>query len=264
MAESSTTKSIYLEVRFAILQGAYRPGQILDRNELCLVYGCKSAIVVDALNVLVHEGYLDIPKRGVFGVRTWSTVEVNDLFDIRATMMAMAAARAAERRTDLEVGILGRALEFAAPFDYSDADATERFITSCAGLQNMVVQMARVSTISEIARSMGPNALFRKSVWSQNPRQLNNMWKRMAQTCQAIAHRDTNDAHVRMTEFVEATRAPLLVSLKTLPSAAWPEFPAISRINCSITVNDCRYGPGDREVGLDGRTIPFGAHQSRQ
>lgn len=264
MAESSTTKSIYLEVRFAVLHGTYRPGQILDRDELCQVYGCKSAIVVDALNVLVHEGYLDIPRRGVFGVRTWSAVEINDLFDIRATMMAMAAARAAERRTDLEVGILDRALELASPFDYSDPDATERFISSCAGLQNMVVQMARVSTISEIARSIGPNALFRKSIWLQNPKQLNGMWRRMAQTCQAIAEQDANGAHARMTDFIEATRAPFLVSLKQLTRADWPEFATISRIECKATINACRYGPGDREVGLDGRIIPFGALQSRQ
>lgn len=264
MARSSITKSIYLEVRFAVLQGTYRPGQILDRDELCQVYACKSAIVSDALQVLVLEGYLDIPRRGIFGVRAWNPVEINDLFDIRGSMMGMAAARAAERGTDLETRNLVRALEQVVPFDFSDAVATERLVSRCTQIQSMVVRMARVATISEMARSMGPNALLRKSVWSQRPRQLNGMWSVLAGACLAIAGREPNAAQAKMEEFVEATRAPLLASVMKSQKADWPEFPIIARVDCSALVNACAFGPGDREVGLDGRIIPFGVPQSRQ
>lgn len=263
MARSSITKSIYLEVRFAVLQGIYRPGQILDRDELCSVYVCKSAIVADALKVLVMEGYLDIPRRGIFGVREWSPVEINDLFDIRVSMMGMAAARAAERGTDLETGNLVRAVEQAVPFDFSDAVATERLVSRCAEIQSMVVRMARVSTISEMARNMGPNALLRKSVWSQKRKQLNSMWSALTRACRTIAGREPNAAQAKMAEFIEATRAPLLASVMKSQKADWPEFPIIARIDCSAVINACAYGPGDREVGLDGRIIPFGVPQSR-
>ncbi|MGC1469474.1 MAG: hypothetical protein WA793_08830 [Sphingorhabdus sp.] len=262
MPENSASKSIFLEVRFAVLRGTYGPGQVLDREELCQAYRCKSAVVVGALNVLVHEGYLDMPRRGVFGVRSWSPLEINDLFDIRATMMGMAASRAAERGTDLEASNLIRAFKTASPFDFSDADATERLISRCAGIQNMVVRMARVSTIADIARNMGPNALFRKSVWSQKPKQLNSMWNVLGHVCHAVADRNPNAAQASMSEFVEATRGPLLASQTKTQKDDAPEFPTIGRIDCSARINGCYFGAGDREIGLDGRIIPFGVLQS--
>ena len=95
MAHGSTAESIYLEVRFAVLSGQYRPGQLLERDALAEIYECKPRVGVDALNVLLAEGYLDHPKRGMFCVRTWRRDEIDDLIDISASMMGMAAAKVA-------------------------------------------------------------------------------------------------------------------------------------------------------------------------
>ena len=263
MAERSITESIFLEVRFAVLSGKYLPGQILDREELCQAYDCKSAIVVDALNVLVMEGYLDIPRRGVFAVRLWTALEINDLFDIRSSMMGMAAARAAERGTALEIGNLTRSVEQSPSFDLSDRAETERLILGCADIQSAVVRMARVSTISEMARSMGPNALFRKSVWAQNQKQLKQVWATLAKVCEAVARRKPLAAQAAMAKFVEATRAPLLASIAKFEGMDWPEFPTITRIDCHAISNSCAYGAGGREAAMDGYIIPFGIAQSR-
>lgn len=263
MAERSITQSMFLEVRFAILSEKYLPDQILDREELCQVYGCKSAIVVDASNALVMEGYLDIPRRGVFAVRRWTAVEVNDLFDIRSAMMGMAAARAAERGTALELGNLSRTVEQSPAFDFSVEADTERLISSCADVQGAIIRMARVSTIAEMARSMGPNALFRKSVWAQKQKQLEQIWASLTKVCLAIRRRKPLAAQTAMGKFVEATRAPLLASIAKFDDMTWPEFPTITRIDCHATRYGCAFGAGGREAAMDGRVIPFGIAQTR-
>ena len=168
----STTECIYLEVRFAVLSGHYMPGQVLDREELCQIYGCKSDVTVDALNVLVQEGYLDIPRRGILGIRLWSPVEINDLFDIRGSMMGMASARAAERGTELEIANLGQTLTEATARDFGNVPGMKSLVASGVDMQVSIIKMARVTTITDMARNIGPNALFRQSIWAQNAKQL--------------------------------------------------------------------------------------------
>ena len=259
----STTECIYLEVRFAVLSGLYMPGQILDREDLCQIYGCKSAVTVDALNVLVQEGYLDIPRRGIFGVRVWSPVEINDLFDIRGSMMGMASARAAERGTDLEIANLGQRLTEATARDFGDVTGTESLIASSVDMQVSIIKMARVTTITDMARNIGPNALFRQSIWAQNAKQLAKTWRSLDKICAAIKRRSPSQSQLAMAEFVETTRAALLTSISKLEGIAWPEFPTIRRIDCNSARNGCVFGAGGREPTLDGRVIPFGVGQSR-
>lgn len=254
---------MFLEVRFAVLGGIYLPGQILDRDELCQVYGCKSAVAVDALNALVHEGYLDIPRRGVFGVRVWSNVEINDLFDIRASMMGMAAARATDRGTDLEIANLVRKTEEAAAPDFSDETGTETLISNGVDVQATIIRIARVATIAYMARSIGPNALYRQSVWAQNSEQMLKSWRFASMIGAAMKRRDAVQAQNAMAEFVDHTRGALLASITECDHAAWSEFPTIRRIDCHIVRNGCAFGAGGREPALDGRVIPFGIGQLR-
>jgi DNA-binding GntR family transcriptional regulator len=261
--ERSITEGIYLEVRFAVLKGTYLPGQILDREELCDVYGCKSAIVVDALNVLVFEGYLEIPRRGVFGVRHWKATEIEDLFDIRSSMMGMASARAAERSSEQDRGSMARLFEQSPPFSFSTAVGTESFIQTCVELQGTIVRMAKVATINEMARNVAPNALFRKAVWRLGVPELAILWKQLAQTCEAILQRKPEAAQKAMNDFVAKLGAAVLADLEEVAGRHYPEFPEIRRISCQVTARDCTFGAGGREPGLDGRIIPFGVAQSR-
>ncbi|MBK8631730.1 MAG: GntR family transcriptional regulator [Sphingomonadales bacterium] len=263
MPERSITEGIYLEVRFAVLNGTYLPGQILDREELCDVYGCKSAIVVDALNVLVFEGYLDIPRRGVFGVRHWKATEIEDLFDIRSSMMGMASARAAERASEHDRSSMAKLLEQSPPFSLSTAASTESFIQACVELQGTIVRMAKVATINEMARNVAPNALFRKAVWRLGVSELAILWKLLAQTCEAILQLAPAAAQKSMNDFVAKIGGAVVADLEEVAGLHYPEFPEIRRISCQATAHDCVFGAGEREPGLDGRVIPFGVAQSR-
>lgn len=263
MPERSITEGIYLEVRFAVLNRTYLPGQILDREELCDVYGCKSAIVVDALNVLVFEGYLDIPRRGVFGVRHWKATEIEDLFDIRSSMMGMASARAAERASEQDRSSMAKLLEQAPPFSFSTAAGTESFIQTCVDLQGTIVRMAKVATINEMARNVAPNALFRKAVWRFGVPELAILWKQLAQACEAILQQEPEAAQTAMNDFVAKIGKAVLADIEEVAGLHYPEFPEIRRISCQATARDCVFGAGEREPGLDGRIIPFGVAQSR-
>lgn len=107
--QHSMTDMIYLETRFQILSGSYSPGSQLDRNKVSELYGCSSGVVLDAFNTLHAEGYLDIPKRGIFAVRNWDANELGDYYDLWGTLSGAAAARAAERAENHHLASLAAA-----------------------------------------------------------------------------------------------------------------------------------------------------------
>jgi DNA-binding GntR family transcriptional regulator len=263
MARRSITETIYLEVRFAVLSGVYLPGQILDRDELSHVYGCKPPIVVDALNVLVIEGYLDLPRRGAFGVRVWRAAEIDDLCDIRSSMMGMAAARAAERRTEIERNSMLELIGREASLDPLSAEHVERQICESVAAQIELIKAARVATISEMARSMAPNFLLRKAVWMQNQTEMQDARQGLANVVGAVSARAPRKAEKAMLAFIENARGSLHAAVEAYAHGNAFEYPIISRIDCHALVRERAFDAGGREPGLDGRIIPFGVPQAR-
>jgi DNA-binding GntR family transcriptional regulator len=263
MAQGSTAETIYLEVRFAVLSGQYRPGQRLERDALAQIYECKPRNVVDALNVLLAEGYLDHPKRGMFCVRSWRRDEIDDLIDIRASMMGMAAAKAAERRTEFESYALLALLPANEGFDPLSSAQLENHIVESIVVQAELIRCARVATITDMARSLGPNALLRKTVWEQTRAQNEDARQALEKVVAAVADQKPQHAEKAMIAVVEMARRPLTL-WGANNEAVEQRLPAeIARIVCNAELDGRCFGAGGREAGLDGRIIPFGVPQAR-
>jgi DNA-binding GntR family transcriptional regulator len=263
MAQGSTAESIYLEVRFAVLSGQYRSGQLLERDALAEIYACKPRVVVDALNVLLAEGYLDHPKRGMFCVRTWRSDELGDLIDIRASMMGMAAAKAAERRTEFESDALLARFPATQDLDPLSPEQLESHIEESIVVQAELIRCARVATITDMARSLGPNALLRKTVWAQTRAQNEDARQALVKVVAAVAAQKPEFAERAMVAFVEMARRPLTL-WGAHNEAVEQRLPAeITRIECRAVLDGRCFGAGGREAGLDGRIMPFGIPQAR-
>ena len=95
----------------AIVSGALVPGQRLRAEVLAEHYGVSRIPVREALRSLEAAGWVKIrPRYGVY-VAERSEQELRDLFDVRAVLEGHVARRAAERRTDDDLQILGRAVQ---------------------------------------------------------------------------------------------------------------------------------------------------------
>jgi len=87
------------ELREAIREGRFAPGQRLVVADVTRSFGVSAGPVREAIRRLTGEGLIDIvPHRGAT-VRTFSLQEVRDIFDLREVIEGMTA-RAAARRID--------------------------------------------------------------------------------------------------------------------------------------------------------------------
>ncbi|MDF3319950.1 GntR family transcriptional regulator [Rhodococcus sp. C3V] len=120
-------QAAYSQIRQAIVEGRYRPGQRLIEQRIAEQFSLSRTPVREALRRLEAEGLvLSEPNRGAI-VRTLSIADVSDLYGLRARLEAYAAELAADR-IDLDtLGLLDAGIDaFARALTATTADLVDR------------------------------------------------------------------------------------------------------------------------------------------
>src|ERR1700678_1450850 len=95
-----TGGSAYEQIRQAIVEGRYRPGQRLIEQRVAGELDLSRTPIREALRMLDAEGLvITEPNRGAI-VRPIAANDVQDLYELRGRLESYAAYRASQRRTD--------------------------------------------------------------------------------------------------------------------------------------------------------------------
>lgn len=93
----STVELLFTQLKAAIENGTFAPGQRLIEADLIKDYGVSRGPLREAFRKLGAEGIIDfVPNRGAI-VKKFSRKEIADLFAIRQVIEGLAARLAAER-----------------------------------------------------------------------------------------------------------------------------------------------------------------------
>jgi DNA-binding GntR family transcriptional regulator len=101
----------YTRVRELILSGDLAPGTVLPQASLAATIGMSTTPLREGLRRLAQEGLVDLDAHRDARVRPLDGTEARDLLELRGTLDPMAAALAAERRTDDDLADVGSALD---------------------------------------------------------------------------------------------------------------------------------------------------------
>lgn len=108
----------------AIIRGGYEPGARIQEQELADQFKVSRGPVREALRILERDGLVQIHARRGAQVTQLDIDEVNDLFEVRASLIGLAARLAAERRDPALIARLKASLERLVEMaKKSDADA---------------------------------------------------------------------------------------------------------------------------------------------
>ena len=106
----SLAQKVYMSLRQAILTLAYRPGQMMQKPEICAVLGVSRSPVTEAMTRLAGEGLVDIiPQTGSFVTR-FSMAEIREGAFLREALELAAVERVANTVTEAQLAQLGRNL----------------------------------------------------------------------------------------------------------------------------------------------------------
>ena len=116
------------EVRTAILDGRFQPGERLVEDRLAAAYGVSRNPVREALRALEGEGLVVVkPRRGAF-VATLSGDEAHEIIELRAALEGLSARLAARR---------GAAATKAQIADVSRIEATRKIDLRIQGMSSL-------------------------------------------------------------------------------------------------------------------------------
>lgn len=245
-----------------MLAAHYLPGQIISKDQVCEVYKCRPVMAADALGALVAEGYLSRHGRGEFTVRTWARAEIIDLYDMRASLEAIAAARAAERASDAQISYLQGLVSDVRDLSPSDPDDFERVTLSNLAFHTEIRTMAAMPRLAEMICLVLPNALHRRIVWAQRGEDAKHSARTHRKIAAAIAERSSSMARLLMREDVYSSREAVLAAIDSLVAHDAPPVADIRRMDQTIVIDGRSFGLGTREPAADGRTFAFGAPRS--
>lgn len=94
---------VYSHIRDGIIAGTYAPGARLGEVDIAELTDTSRTPVREALRQLEMEGLVEVvPHRGA-RVYTWTADDLEEIYDLRMTLEAMAAARAARRIGDKDI-----------------------------------------------------------------------------------------------------------------------------------------------------------------
>lgn len=212
------TRLAYEGIRQAIIEGRYKPGQRLIEQRIGEELHLSRTPVRESLRLLEAEGLVHSePQRGVV-VRTLTVKDVNDLYQLRSRLEALAAERAASRATVDEVEQLDSAI---TTFEASIEPAAEHEIEGLRTLNEannlfhrVIIEAAdHVQLTLILARTVDTSLVFQAfRQFSRAETERSNSFHRLIRD--AIARKEPDRAARLMAEHVLLGRDALMAGLE--------------------------------------------------
>ncbi|WP_328810826.1 GntR family transcriptional regulator [Rhodococcus sp. NBC_00294] len=137
---------VYAHIRDSIVSGTYAPGARLGEVEIAELTETSRTPVREALRQLEMEGLVEVlPHRGA-RVYRWTADDLEEIYDLRMTLEAMAAARAASRIGEKDVD---RLAELCDLMETAAGDGADQRLDLMAQLNDefhAIVRTAAAST----------------------------------------------------------------------------------------------------------------------
>jgi DNA-binding GntR family transcriptional regulator len=226
---SATTDTVgaahaYAQVRAAIVENRYAPGQRLVEQRIAAELGLSRTPVREALRTLQAEGLVVSERNRGAIVRPRSATEVVDLYGLRIRLESYAVEVATERATEAELGALVAAADTFADVRVSvDGDAVEGVrqlhdanrnfhdgLLAAAHHHALAAMLARtvdIPLVFQAFRTFGPAELARSDMFHHL-------------IVEAMCRRDATRAAALMAEHIAQGRDAVLDAFATVEAGS--------------------------------------------
>jgi DNA-binding GntR family transcriptional regulator len=212
--EPTLNRQVYNEVLRQLLDGEIPLGMQLDERTLAARIGVSRTPVREAIIQLVREGLVDyFPYRGHF-VKMWSPKEVNDLFEVRKVLEALAVRLAVRKlsQDDLDelraiVNDVQDALRRGDIEGFSEADRLfHNTIIQKTGNQTLIDALDRLACQIQVIRTIANRA----------PDLVERMLSEWPRILAALEARNAEHSAQLMLEHIEDARKTVVGHLQEL------------------------------------------------
>jgi DNA-binding GntR family transcriptional regulator len=201
-------------IRDRVIRGRYPPGHRLTEEDLAEQYGVSRIPVREALRLLESEGFVRVkPYSGTF-VAELTAQDAADLLEIRSVLEPLAAARAAETRTDDHLEALRQILaDGSAALAGDDLDQLAELNTK---FHTVLSEASGNTSLNQIIGTLRHKITWVYSV--ELPRRAADSWAEHRLIVNALDRADADSARALMVAHVSSAQDAY--RLRPMPSAA--------------------------------------------
>ena len=208
-------------LREAIRKGILRPGDRLMEIQLSEELGVSRTPVREAIRKLELEGYvIMMPRRGTY-VADLSIRDVNEVFEIRTSLDALAGELAAERITDEELEALQRLLVKLG--HYIEEGDMDKIVDTDTKFHDILYQASRNSRLFGIISNLREQLTRFRTTSMSFPGRLKATLDEHRRLVEAIAQGDAAEARAAAEYHMEKSEQTLLKSMELVKKQAAKE-----------------------------------------
>jgi DNA-binding GntR family transcriptional regulator len=203
---------VFETLREAIINGTLRPGERLMEIQLAEELGVSRTPVREAIRKLELEGFVVmVPRKGAY-VAGISLKDIADVFEVRASLEALAAGLAAERITGEELEELERILVRKAKI--IEEENLSLFVESDSKFHDTLYQMSRNQRLIQSVSNLRDEIQRFRAVSLAYPGRMREALEEHRKIVEAIAERDVIQAQALAREHIENAENSLLEAVQ--------------------------------------------------
>ena len=204
-------------LREAIRSGVLKPGERLMEIQLADELGVSRTPVREAMRKLELEGYvIMLPRRGTY-VANISIRDINEVFEIRTTLDALASGLAAERITEEELEQLERLLVSIG--ENIETRNMKKVVEDDMEFHDILYKASRNQRLVGIISNLREQMTRFRSMSMSYPGRLKKTLEEHSRLVEAIAQRDVELAQKLAVEHMENSEQTLLIDMEELHQA---------------------------------------------
>lgn len=206
---------VFETLRGAILDGTFKPGERLMEVQLAEDMGVSRTPVREAIRKLELEGLvLMIPRKGAY-VSGLSSKDIADVFEVRASLEALAAGLAAERIAEEELEALNHfMLEVTVNAEVGDL---EKVIQSDTDFHEQIYRASRNNRLVQIINNLRDQIQRFRSASLAYPGRIEDTLEEHKFLLEAISERDIVTARRLAQEHIENAESSMMEALRGHP-----------------------------------------------
>ncbi len=195
----------YEKLRRAIVTGYFLPGQRLVERELCEMIGVSRTSIREAARTLEAEKLIVIvPYRGPC-VATLTAEEATQIYEVRRVLEGLAAQRAAELATDLEIEMMDRIVR---SFDKAVAARNLHALVDLAGqFYDTLLRASRNDVARDLLSSINARISLLRATSMADPKRTAHSAAEMRSILEAVRAHDPAAAVLACTIHVRNAAA---------------------------------------------------------
>jgi len=203
---------VFDTLRDAIISGILRPGERLMEIQLAEELGVSRTPIRETIRKLELEGFVVmVPRKGAY-VAGISLKNIADVFEVRASLEALAAGLAAERITDEELEELERILVKKA--EYLEKGSLHEFVNSDTEFHDTLYRTSRNKRLVQILSNLQDEIHRFRSVSLAFPGRMHEALDEHRKIVEAVGDRDIARAQSLAWEHIENAESSLLESVR--------------------------------------------------